>query len=83
MKLFCTMPEGVAIKKIAIVEGTQEICACTNKGVWLIDKDGNPKMVVDGPLPDKTTFMLSGMEFNQGDTWQIPLECNVMWHEDI
>lgn len=66
MKLFCTMPEGEVIKEVAIAEGAQQICACTNRGVWLIDKDGKPKQVVDGPLPDKTTFSFTGMEFYHG-----------------
>jgi len=83
LKLFCTIPKGVVIKKIAIVEGTQKICACTNKGVWLIDKDGNPKQVVDGPLPGKTTFMLSGLDINQGEWYQAPKGLNTMFQEEI
>lgn len=83
MEVFCTMPEGVIIKKVAIAEDTKQIVACTNKGVWLISKDGNPKQVIDGPLPKGAIFNFSGMEFNQGDIWHTPEGCNCMWQEDI
>lgn len=64
MKLFCTTPKGVIIKSIAIPPETQQIVACTNKGVYIIDKDGLPKQVVDALLPKDTTFTFSGMVIN-------------------
>ncbi len=64
MKLFCTLPKGVIIKDIAITEATQQIVACTNKGVYIIDRDGSYKSVVAGPLPKDTVFTFSGMEIN-------------------
>jgi len=83
IKLFCRMPKGVIIESIAHREELQQIIACTNKGVYTIDKAGNPKQVVDGPLPDKTTFTFTGMEFNQGDTFKVSKGCNASFQEDI
>lgn len=66
IKLFCRMPDSVTIKSIAAHEETQQIIACTNKGVYTIDKAGNAKEVMAGPLPENTRLTFTGMEFYHG-----------------
>jgi len=53
--------KGVIIKDIAIDEGTQQIVACTNRGVYIIDRRGKYKRIVDEPLPKGTIFRYSGI----------------------
>lgn len=46
-KLFCILPKGVIIKALTYCKLNKKIVACTNDGVYLVDKSGNYKKVVE------------------------------------
>ncbi|MCZ6898338.1 MAG: hypothetical protein O7D95_06515 [Betaproteobacteria bacterium] len=60
-KLFCTLPEGIIIKAMTYCNLNKKIVACTNDGVYLVDKGGNYEKVEEVESPENITFINSGM----------------------